>query len=149
MCAIFLKNAGAERCRARHGAAPPQHDETVRGLVVPVNSSTERDRGILEAAVPETPRYAGGGMRGHVGQAAGESTRFIEIIKQGIVLGSGLQEIANIFCILHHLCSTPWVSAPLYCFRHASSIASSTHCCSRDSTCSAPFATLSWTPTDV
>jgi len=43
--------------------------------------------------------------------ADGESARFIKIIKQGIILGSGLQEIPNICFLLHRLCRTPLLSA--------------------------------------
>jgi len=53
---IAAGKRAAKMYRARHGAPPPKHDQTVRGLVVPVNSHTERDRGILEAAIRKTPR---------------------------------------------------------------------------------------------
>jgi len=40
----------------RRGAPPPTHGQTARGFVVPVSWYTERDRGVLEAAVRETLR---------------------------------------------------------------------------------------------
>jgi len=55
---LFLKQADAEMCRPRHGAPPPQHGQTVRGLVVPVDCHTERDRGVSRRR--SGPRYAGG-----------------------------------------------------------------------------------------
>ena len=53
---ITAGKRAAKMYRAQHGAPLPKHDQTVRGLVVPVNSYTERDRGVLEAAIWETPR---------------------------------------------------------------------------------------------
>ena len=52
---FFLKQAGAEICRARHGAPPPTHAQTVRGLVVSANFYTG-----CEVAVRETLQEEGG-----------------------------------------------------------------------------------------
>jgi hypothetical protein len=37
--------------RERYGQNPSKHDQLVRGAVIPVNSYTERDKGLLQAAI--------------------------------------------------------------------------------------------------
>ena len=37
--------------RAKYGNNPGKHEQFVKGAVIPVNSYTERDRGMLEAVI--------------------------------------------------------------------------------------------------
>jgi len=53
---ISAGKRAAKMYRVQHGGPPPKHDQMVRGLVVSVNSYTERDHSLLEAAIWVTPR---------------------------------------------------------------------------------------------
>jgi len=92
MVLFFLEQARAEEdaCSGRETGGPAplclcttvlqKRDQTVRGLLVHVNSYTERDRSLLEAAVQETQRLAGGEAAGKTQAAGGRRYRAAESV---------------------------------------------------------------------